>query len=45
MPKERTPAEIKAEAASEETKQFARRLRRVTRRNFGPEEKVRCSGD
>ncbi len=37
----RTPAEIKAEASSEETKQFVRRVRRVTRRKFGPEEKVR----
>lgn len=45
MPKERTPAEIKAEARSEETKQFVRRVRRFTRRKFGPEEKVRCSGD
>jgi hypothetical protein len=41
VPKERTPAEIKAEASSEETKQFVRRVRRVTRRKFGPEEKVR----
>ena len=41
MPQEHTPAEIKAEASSEETKQFVRRVRRVTRRKFTPEEKVR----
>ena len=41
MPQEHTPAEIKAEASSEETKQFVRRVRRVTRRKFSPEEKVR----
>ena len=36
MPQERTAAEI-----SEETQQFVRRVRRVTRRKFTPEEKVR----
>ncbi len=41
MPQGHTPAEIKAEASSEETKQFVRRVRRVTRRKFSPEEKVR----
>ncbi len=41
MPQEHTPAEIKAEASSEETKQFVRRVRRVTRRKFSPEAKVR----
>ena len=41
MPQDGTPAEIKAEASSEETKQFVRRVRRVTRRRFTPEEKVR----
>ncbi len=41
MPQEHTPAEIKAEASSEETKQFVRRVRRVTRCKFTPEEKVR----
>ncbi len=41
MPQEHTPAEIKAEASSEETKQFVRRVRRVTRRKISPEEKVR----
>jgi transposase len=38
---ERTPAEVRAEASSDETKQFVRRVRRVTRRKFTPEEKVR----
>ncbi len=41
MPQDGTPAEIKAEASSEETRQFVRRVRRVTRRRFTPEEKVR----
>ncbi len=41
MPQEHTPEEIKAEASSEETNQFVRRVRRVTRRKFTPEEKVR----
>jgi transposase len=41
VPQERTPAEIRAEASSDETKQFVRRVRRVTRRKFTPEEKVR----
>ncbi len=41
MPQERTPAQIRAESSSEETKQFVRRVRRVTRRKFTPEEKVR----
>jgi hypothetical protein len=41
VPQERTAAEVQAEASSEETKQFVRRVRRVTRRKFGPEEKVR----
>lgn len=36
MVQERTPAEI-----SEDTRQFVRRVRRVTRRKFTPEEKVR----
>ena len=30
MPQDGTPAQIKAEASSEETKQFVRRVRRVT---------------
>jgi transposase len=41
VPRERTPAEIRAEASSDETRQFVRRVRRVTRRKFTPEEKVR----
>lgn len=41
MPQQRSPAEIQAEARSEETRQFVRRVRRVTRRKFTPEEKVR----
>lgn len=41
MPQEHTPAQIKAEGSSEQTKQFVRRVRRVTRRKFTPEEKVR----
>ncbi len=41
MPQERSSAEIQAEAETEETRQFVRRVRRVTRRKFSPEEKVR----
>ncbi|MFQ5879084.1 MAG: transposase [Dehalococcoidia bacterium] len=41
MPQERTPAEVQAEARSEEARQFIRRVRRVTRRKFTPEKKVR----
>jgi transposase len=41
VPQDGTPAQIKAEASNEETKQFIRRVRRVTRRKFTPEEKVR----
>lgn len=41
MPQERFPAEVRAEARSEETRQFVRQVRRVTRRKFSPEEKVR----
>jgi transposase len=41
VPQERTPAEVRAEASSDETRQFVRRVRRVTRRKFTPEEKVR----
>jgi transposase len=41
VPQDGTPAQIKAEASNEETKQFVRRVRRVTRRKFSPEEKVR----
>lgn len=41
MPRRRSPAEIQAEARTEETRQFVRQVRRVTRRKFTPEEKVR----
>ena len=41
MPKKRSAAEMLAEAGTEETRQFVRRVRRVTRRKFTPEEKVR----
>lgn len=41
MPEKRTPAEVQAEAGTEEARQFVRRVRRVTRRKFTPEEKVR----
>ena len=37
----RSVAEVLAEAGTEETRQFVRRVRRVTRRKFTPEEKVR----
>ena len=40
MAQDGTPAEMKAEASSEETKQFVRRVSMVTRRKFSPEEKV-----
>jgi transposase len=38
---ERSPAEVQAEAKTEETRQFVRQVRRVSRRKFTPEEKVR----
>ncbi len=41
MPQDRSSAEIQAESETEETRQFVRRVRRVTRRKFSPEEKVR----
>ena len=41
MPQERSSTEIQAESETEETRQFVRRVRRVTRRKFSPEEKVR----
>jgi transposase len=41
VPQERSSAEIQAESETEETRQFVRRVRRVTRRKFSPEEKVR----
>ena len=39
MSKKRSPAKVRAEAGTEETRQFVRRVRRVTRRKFTPEEK------
>ncbi len=41
MVQERSPAEVQAEAKTEETRRFVRQVRRVTRRKFTPEEKVR----
>ena len=41
MPRMRSIPEAKAEAATEDTQQFIQRVRRVTRRKFTPEEKVR----
>ena len=41
MLQERSPAEVQAEAKTEETHQFVRQVRRVTRRKFTPDEKVR----
>lgn len=41
MAKKGSAAEVLAEAGTEETRQFVRRVRRVTRRKFTPEEKVR----
>ena len=41
MAEKRSPAEMRAEAETEETRQFVRRVRRVTRHKFTPEEKVR----
>jgi transposase len=36
-----TPAEAEAEARTEETQEFIRRVRRSTRRRYSPEEKIR----
>ena len=36
-----TAAEVQANASSDKTRQFAPRVRRVTRRRFTPEEKMR----
>jgi len=41
MPRIRSIPEAEAEAATEDTQQFIQRVRRVTRRKFTPEEKVR----
>lgn len=37
----RTPAEVTADAATADTEQFIKRVRRVTRRHYSAEEKVR----
>lgn len=41
MPRIRSIPEAEAEAATNDTQQFIQRVRRVTRRKFTPEEKVR----
>ena len=41
MQEKHSPAEVRTEAGSEETQQFIRRVRGVTRRKLTPEEKVR----
>ena len=41
MPRIRSIPEAEAEAATEDMQQFIQRVRRVTRRKFTPEEKVR----
>ena len=41
MPRIRSIPEAEAEAATQDTQQFIQRVRRVTRRKFTPEEKVR----
>ena len=41
MIEQRSPAEVVAEASSEDTRSFVRRVKRTTRRKYTPEEKVR----
>jgi transposase len=41
VPRKSSTAEALAEAETDETRQFVRQVRRVTRRKFTPEEKVR----
>jgi hypothetical protein len=41
MPRKRSTAEVAAEAGTDETRQFVRKVRRAPRRKFTPEEKVR----
>jgi putative transposase len=41
MAKQKSPAELAAEASSEETLSFIRRVKRTTRRKYTPEERVR----
>jgi len=40
---EGSPAEVQAEAKTEETRQFVRQVRRVTRRKFTAEGKMRVA--
>jgi transposase len=41
MTEKKSPAELVAEASSEDTRSFVRRVKRATRRKYTPEEKVR----
>lgn len=41
MTEQKSAAELVAEASSEETRSFVRRVKRATRRKYTPEEKVR----
>ena len=41
MTEQKSPAELAAEASSEDTRSFVRRVKRATRRKYTPEEKVR----
>ncbi len=41
MTEQRSPAELPAEASSEDTRSFVRRVKRASRRKYTPEEKVR----
>ena len=41
MTEQKSPAELVAEASSEDTRSFVRRVKRATRRKYTPEEKVR----
>ena len=41
MTAQKSPAELAAEASSEDTRSFVRRVKRATRRKYTPEEKVR----
>jgi transposase len=41
MTEQKSPAELMAEASSEDSRSFIRRVKRATRRKYTPEEKVR----
>jgi len=41
MTEQKSPVELAAEASSEDTRSFVRRVKRATRRKYTPEEKVR----